>query len=66
MKPHFVCIGGCGKMSETQTKCNSIGCWRARNPLGECFCTDNKHTDFYTQYNLDIEKVEKLNISNSD
>ena len=51
MEPHYVCIGGCGKTSQTQDKCNSIGCWRARNPLAECDCTDGKHTEFYKIYN---------------
>jgi len=51
IEPHFVCIGGCGKVSPTQDKCNSVGCWRARNPLAECDCTDGKHTEFFKMYN---------------
>ncbi len=47
---HYVCIGGCGKVSQTQDKCNSIGCWRARNPLAECDCSDGKHTEFFIMY----------------
>jgi hypothetical protein len=44
-KPHYACLGGCGKTSETIAKCSSIGCWRARNPLAECYCTDGKHAE---------------------
>lgn len=60
MEPHFVCIGGCGKISPTQDKCNSIGCWRARNPLAECDCTDGKHEEFYRIYNPSMLDAEEL------
>ncbi len=46
-KPHYACIGGCGRVSDTMIKCSSIGCWRARNPLTECSCTDGKHTQIF-------------------
>ena len=43
--PHYVCTGGCGLEAEDLKKCNSPGCIRNRNPLTECFCTDEKHGD---------------------
>lgn len=51
---HFVCIGGCGLVSDIQRKCATPGCWRARNPLGECDCTDGKHVEFFKIYNPQI------------
>lgn len=60
MELHYVCIGGCGKTSQTQDKCNSIGCWRARNPLAECDCTDGKHTEFYKIYKTSIADSEEI------
>jgi len=57
---HYVCIGGCGKVSDSQTKCNTPGCWRGRNPLGECKCKDGQHTAFFKMYNPQmIEKTKK-------
>lgn len=44
-EPHYVCTGGCKFVSQSEGKCNSSGCPRARNPLTECFCTDGKHGD---------------------
>ncbi len=58
-KIHYVCIGGCGIVSDEQSKCSSQGCWRARNPLGECTCTDGKHIDFYKIYNPEILNKDK-------
>jgi len=59
--PHYVCIGGCGLVSDEQRKCNSQGCWRARNPLAECTCQDNEHTDFYKMYNPEVLEREIKN-----
>lgn len=62
---HFVCIGGCGIVSDKQGKCNSVGCWRARNPLAECDCEDGKHTAFFEMYNPDVLKKKETDSSTS-
>lgn len=41
---HFVCMGGCGLVSNEPMKCTSQGCPRYRNPLSRCGCEDGKHT----------------------
>ena len=41
--PHFVCTGGCKYVSKIMGKCPTQGCPRARNPLSECRCKNNKH-----------------------
>ena len=66
MDKHYVCIGGCGLVADAMIKCNSVGCWRARNPLGECFCEDFKHDDFHKQYGINNKESENSNITNSD
>lgn len=48
---HYVCSGGCKFISNDYGRCMSIGCVRARNPLSECKCTDNKHLPWIT-YNV--------------
>lgn len=58
-KIHYVCIGGCGKTSETQMKCATPFCWRARNPLGECSCSDGMHEAFYAIYNPEKLQAKK-------
>jgi len=50
VKIHYVCMGGCGLVSEQRVKCASLGCVRNRNPLSECKCVDGKHS-----------KIPKLN-----
>ncbi len=57
---HFVCIGGCGLTATQQQKCLTPGCWRARNPLGECDCTDGLHTAFNENYHISPKDAEKL------
>lgn len=61
MKVHFVCIGGCGIVSEIQGKCITHTCWRARNPLGQCQCKNGKHTAFFRIYNPEILKKTTTN-----
>jgi len=58
MKKHYICIGGCGLIAQEQQKCLTPGCWRARNPLGECECTDDLHTEFYATYNISPPQKE--------
>ena len=42
-KVHYVCTGGCGFVSDKPGNCPTVGCYRYRNPLTECHCTDGKH-----------------------
>jgi hypothetical protein len=42
---HYICIGGCGLVSNEPMKCNILGCPRNRNPLSECQCEDGTHAD---------------------
>ncbi|MFS8158991.1 MAG: hypothetical protein ACMG6E_02035 [Candidatus Roizmanbacteria bacterium] len=58
-KSHYLCIGGCGLVSDVQTKCNSRGCWRARNPLELCQCIDGKHAEFYRTYKIKTANIPK-------
>jgi len=46
--PHYVCTGGCNFVSNEPGRCPTPGCWRARNPLSECNCIDDKHGDLPT------------------
>lgn len=50
-KIHYVCSGGCKFVSNEPGKCMSSGCMRARNPLSECKCTNNKHEPWIS-YNV--------------
>lgn len=43
IEPHWVCTGGCGKVSKMPGRCESVGCFRNKNPYTTCTCTDNKH-----------------------
>lgn len=42
-KVHYVCTGGCGLVVNEYGKCTVPGCYRHRNPLNECTCTNGKH-----------------------
>ena len=43
---HYVCSGGCLTVQYQTGLCPVPGCYRYRNPLSQCDCTDGRHGDW--------------------
>ncbi len=52
---HYVCLGGCGGVSNNAGVCQAPDCENHNHELVKCDCTDGKHYDFDTE-ELDDDK----------
>jgi len=53
---HYICIGECGRVSDTQDVCKAEYCSQFNISLKECICSDNKHEELMKK----CEKCGKL------
>lgn len=45
MKTHYVCLGGCGNVSDYPGTCPAEGCKNEGLPMAPCTCEDEQHAD---------------------
>ena len=46
IKKHYVCLGGCGGVSDHPGVCQAVDCENHNHQLVECDCVDGLHYDF--------------------
>lgn len=55
---HYVCIGGCGGVSDKEGVCEMPTCGNHKKPFVECSCTNGMHNEVFHK-NTELLKKEE-------